>query len=66
MKVYGVFKSEMIMPIMHETLIDLYSDINTAKAKCANLNAINNLPFEEDSYGPINGCEYFVAELEVK
>jgi hypothetical protein len=66
MKVYGLFKQEMFMPIMHETLIDLYSDINTAKAKCVNLNAINNLPFEEDSYGPISGCEYFVAELEVK
>lgn len=65
-KVYGLFKQEMLMPYMHEALIDVYSSQDDAEVVCKDLNDNNKNPMEEDSYGPYCGCRYFVAELEVK
>lgn len=66
MKVYGLFQKEVFMPFVHEALIDVYGDKTAAEAACAALNASNNNPMEEDSYGPLSGSRYFVATLEVK
>jgi hypothetical protein len=66
MKVYGLFKCEMIMPFMHETLIDVYARKADAETECKSLNDTNPNPMQEDDYGPLEGCRYFVAELEIK
>jgi len=65
-KVYGIFKNEMMMPFMHETLVDVYANKATAEALAKDFNDTNPNPMQEDSYGPLEGCRYFVAELEVK
>lgn len=66
MKVYGLFKQHVFMPFVHESLVDIYGDKDTVDTVCAGMNATNIDPMEEDSYGPMHGCKYFVAELEVK
>jgi len=66
MKVYGLFKQEMFMPLLHEHLIDIYANKDTAEVLAKDLNDTNPNPMEEDDYGPMRGCKYFVAELEVK
>ena len=66
MRVYGVFKQEVHMPYVHNSLEDLYSSKDIADTKCSELNAVNDSPMELDEYGPLNGCKYFVVHLEVK
>lgn len=66
MKVYGLFRQEVHLPFIHETLVDLYEQKESAQAECNELNTNNLHPMQEDSYGPVHGCKFFVTEIEVK
>ena len=65
MKVYGVFKIEIIMLFSHRTLLALYENQAVADGVAKSLNDTNKDSIEEDSYGPIGGCSYVAAELDV-
>jgi hypothetical protein len=65
-KVYGLFVEEVLMPYIAERLIDVYAREEDAMVEAHRLNKENINPMEEDSYGPLSGCKYFVATLEVK
>ena len=66
MSVYGVFKQEMLMPYLTETLIDLYHSKDEANKQVQRLNEDNTEPTLSDGYGPLSGICYFVSEIQIK
>jgi len=67
MKVFALFKQEMMMPFMHETLVSLHETGKGAEAAKKVLDESGDYPkIEEDEYGPVSGIKFFVAEIEVE
>lgn len=64
--VYGLYKSEMHLPFLHEELLGLYEDEATAQQEADRLNAENDDPIIEDCYGIVAGREFKIYKLEIK
>jgi len=66
MKVYLVWEIRYSLPFNHNRLKGVYLSKESADKHCAELNATEAEPIEEDDYGKYAGIEFEVYENEAK
>jgi hypothetical protein len=64
--VHVILKFEMVMPYLVSSIVSIHKDLESAKKKAEELEAINEDKLEEDDYGPLRGSYYEVRSYELQ